>query len=598
MQKSLEYGQGFVRNLGQFSAAIGSPHLHVANHESKVPSLRAVLLFVYALAAALITGQVYDLALRSELDGLAATGEIRVDQASERLTSQLDRFQVLSNVLARDPRIKSALRAGEDATAIEPFLRDQVLAYGAAKVELIDRSGTVVASSDGIAGQISRAGAPLLTAALNGRLGLEHGLEANKRLFRFSRGVALGLPPANGALIISAEIAALEFDWAFAPEAVAFFDAAGIVYVANRAELLLREASDRGSSRFQPFPGREVERLGPHRIWQMEPGLDLPNEALVVRLPVPRIAMTARGFLDIAPARSVARLAAMLAAALMALIGLAGLTLMILRRRMSDRLAFEAAANARLETEVESRTKELHETQHQLVQASKMSALGEMSAGISHELNQPLAAILNYASNGMQLIELDRSLDAKDNLDQITGQVHRIDRIIRNLRGFARNEEEALGPVDLVACCEDAMGLVETALSEAGVSLTKTLTPLPVTVMGGHVRLQQVLVNLLTNAIDAMAGSTKRHIDLTIQTDAGKAIVAIRDSGPGIADPSRVFEPFYSTKELGASKGLGLGLSISYGIIGSFGGDLTADNRPNGGACFTISLPLAPAEAQ
>ncbi|MEM9044078.1 MAG: hypothetical protein AAGC81_05245 [Pseudomonadota bacterium] len=195
-------------------------------------------LFLFVLIGGLVTHQAYYLMLKSELDALARTGESRVDQASERLTSQLDRFQVLSNVLARDPRIASALRAGEDATAIEPFLRNQVLAYGAARVELLDRSGTVVASSDGLEGRISRAHSPLLSAALNGRLGLEHGLEANKRFFRFSRGVALGLPPANGALMISTEIAALEFDWTITPEVVAFFDQAEVVYVTNRPELL------------------------------------------------------------------------------------------------------------------------------------------------------------------------------------------------------------------------------------------------------------------------------------------------------------------------------------------------------------------------
>ncbi|MEM9044079.1 MAG: ATP-binding protein [Pseudomonadota bacterium] len=345
------------------------------------------------------------------------------------------------------------------------------------------------------------------------------------------------------------------------------------------------------------FPGQQITRLGGHEIWQMDPNLDLPREALVVTLPVPRVSMTARGFLDIAPARSIARLAAMLAAALIALVGLTLFTLMIWRRRLTDRLAFEAAVNTRLEAEVESRTSELRATQHQLVQASKMTALGEMSAGITHELNQPLAAIMNFASNGVRLIDLERRSEARGNLEHIGQQVQRIDRIIRNLRGFARNEEEKLEPIDLIQCTIEALGLADTAINDAGTTILSDFPAKPVFVMGGQVRLQQVIVNLLTNAIDAMQSDADGQINLAIKTGEGKATLSVRDTGHGIADPTRIFEPFYTTKELGASKGLGLGLSISYGIVGSFGGDLTAHNHAEGGAVFVVTLPLVTEDA-
>jgi two-component system C4-dicarboxylate transport sensor histidine kinase DctB len=145
----------------------------------------------------------------------------------------------------------------------------------------------------------------------------------------------------------------------------------------------------------------------------------------------------------------------------------------------------------------------------------------------------------------------------------------------------------------LQSILSDALALSATRLKAEGVHVIRTGDAAPIWVSGGTVRLQQVIVNLLSNAVDAMSESVNKDIQITVLGTEQNAILTVADTGPGIAEPTRIFEPFYSTKDVGASKGMGLGLSISYGIIGSFGGDLTCENRPEGGAEFTILLRRA-----
>ncbi|MEM1300311.1 MAG: ATP-binding protein [Pseudomonadota bacterium] len=558
-----------------------------------MPRTPWILIVIFLLTVAIAGGLVWTASYRAALDRLAETGQFRVEQTAERLVSQLERYKVLVNVLAQNPKVIRALRSGEDAGAIGSYLRDHVLAYGAERIELVDRFGTVIASSDEGQSQVTRRGDRLVRAAMEGRLGLEHVLEARTRQFRLSRGVIRGVAPPAGAVIVTTDIAALEFEWSFVPEAVGFFDPAGIVYVANRPSLLLSQDRSLGAdARFDAFPAHIRTEVGPHELWTFEPGAELPPAAIVVSRSVPQIDMLARGFIDVGPARSVAWQQALLTGALIGLLGLASVIVALWRRRLADRLDVEAAANARLEARVEQRTAELRATQQQLVQASKMTALGQLSAGISHELNQPLAAILNFASNAERFLDRAQPKEASENLRHISGQVTRITRIVRNLRGFARAEEEPLEPVDLVAAIDTALALVATAIAEHQIQVKRPQPSDPVMVMGGEIRLQQVIVNLLTNAIDAMAGRNHREIVIDLHRGARDAVLTVRDTGPGISDPSRVFEPFYTTKQLGASKGLGLGLSISYGIVGSFGGEIAAANAPSGGAEFSIRLPL------
>ena len=272
----------------------------------------------------------------------------------------------------------------------------------------------------------------------------------------------------------------------------------------------------------------------------------------------------------------------------------------MLERRVIERTAELASVNIKLEEEVaERRVTEqmLRKTQSDLVQAGKLAALGQMSAALSHEFNQPLSAARNYADNALVLIERGRIEDARANVGRISGLIDRMSSISRHLRNFARKPNQKLTNVPLDLVIGDTVELINWRVKSAGIELSLDIEDGPLTVIGGPVRLQQVLVNILTNAIDAAETGTDRRIDLTARRENDRAFVTIRDHGPGIASGlgERIFDPFFSTK--GVGKGLGLGLSISYNIIKDFGGELRVENHPKGGALFTIQLQHVQSEA-
>jgi two-component system, NtrC family, C4-dicarboxylate transport sensor histidine kinase DctB len=265
-----------------------------------------------------------------------------------------------------------------------------------------------------------------------------------------------------------------------------------------------------------------------------------------------------------------------------------------LEERVAARTADLARANDLIKTEVEERRTteaELRRTQSDLVQAGKLAALGQMSAALSHEINQPLAAARNYAGSATVLIDRGDSLRAKENVGQILSLIDRMAAIARHLRHVARKPDAPLQAIDLAAAIDEALALVVPRL--AGVVVTVILGDDLPAVLGGPVRLQQVLANLLSNAADAMDDSTDRRIEITSATTPGRVLLLIRDTGPGVPAPiaDRIFDPFFTTKRVGS--GLGLGLSISYNIIKDFGGDLKVSNHPENGAIFTLDLQAA-----
>jgi two-component system C4-dicarboxylate transport sensor histidine kinase DctB len=284
------------------------------------------------------------------------------------------------------------------------------------------------------------------------------------------------------------------------------------------------------------------------------------------------------------------------------------------RRVLSEQLADEAASNAALELRVNERTqslsqanqslrreireredaeRELKRAQADLVQAGKLSALGKMSAGISHELNQPLMAIDSFAENAESYLARGQKSKAANNLSRISDMSQRMGRIIKNLRAFARQENEPMTDVDLAKVVDAALEIMQTRLMALGVEVDWRHPETPVFVRGGEVRLQQVVMNLASNAAEAMANQQTRRLSISIDHKNGTVLLELRDTGPGLTEADRIFDPFYTTKEVGKSEGMGLGLSISYGLVQSFGGQIRGRNQKEGGAVFTVELVAA-----
>jgi len=250
-------------------------------------------------------------------------------------------------------------------------------------------------------------------------------------------------------------------------------------------------------------------------------------------------------------------------------------------------------AASELERQVEKRTTDLKRTQNELVQAGKMAALGQMSVGINHELNQPLTAIRSYASNAVKLLDHRRMDEARENMTLISTLSERMGDIILRLKIFGRESSDERTPQVLQSVINDTLRIVGPRLKKDRITLRIEVPDDDITVLVNEVRLEQVLVNLINNAVDAFEDDGKHSIVLSATTTYADAIVQVRDTGPGIPDDviTHLFEPFFTTKDVGI--GLGLGLSISYGIIQEFGGELSARNLDDGGAEFTFNIPLA-----
>jgi two-component system C4-dicarboxylate transport sensor histidine kinase DctB len=250
------------------------------------------------------------------------------------------------------------------------------------------------------------------------------------------------------------------------------------------------------------------------------------------------------------------------------------------------------ALNVRLQREIAEREKvekTLEVAEQTLAQSSKLAALGEMSAAVSHELNQPLAAMKTYLAGARLLLQRKRPDEAMSSFQRIDDLIDRMGAITRQLKSYARKGADAFEPVDTRAAVSSALAMMEPQLKTRQVDITRTLPSEKVMIMGDRLRLEQVIINLLRNALDATKLSEEPAIEIILAV-GDTVSLTVRDNGQGIEDLEELFEPFYTTKEPG--DGVGLGLAISSGIVNDLGGRLVARNAVAGGAVFEVQLPL------
>ena len=244
---------------------------------------------------------------------------------------------------------------------------------------------------------------------------------------------------------------------------------------------------------------------------------------------------------------------------------------------------------------VQRREQELREKQEQLVQAGKLATLGELTTGIAHELNNPLNNIGLFMGNAIDLIQLGTAdTDPErilDELNKAMQQVRKASEIISHLRTFGRAAAVNFEPVDLQQVVERAISLMQEQLRLRQIKLQVQFPVEEVLVFGNAIQLEQVMINLLTNARDALVEAAQKVITITCAMKPQSVELRVYDSGPGIpADfEKRIFDPFFTTKEVGA--GTGLGLSITYGIIRDHEGSIVVESHPGEGAHFLIQLP-------
>ncbi|WP_020204437.1 ATP-binding protein [Cupriavidus sp. WS] len=271
-----------------------------------------------------------------------------------------------------------------------------------------------------------------------------------------------------------------------------------------------------------------------------------------------------------------------------------------LERRVEARTADLMAINEQLEAEVAERTRaesELRAAQDELVQASKLAALGQMAAGITHELNQPLAALRTFSDNTRVLLERGKLDAATDNLAAIADLTARMGKITGQLKLFAGKARPRRHAVPVRAALDHVLALMAPRLGAVALRVEGLQAAPGPAVWADELKLEQVLLNLLGNALDALAAAAPAApcVEVVVGEQGDTVSIAVRDNGGGIAEDAlpRLFEPFFTTKEIG--QGLGLGLAISTSIVREFGGQLSAANRAGGGAEFVVVLRRAPA---
>ncbi|UOA26938.1 ATP-binding protein [Pseudosulfitobacter sp. DSM 107133] len=566
---------------------------------------RNLIVMGFVAAVAMASLGVWRYGYVQALERLQRQGFSDLALASDRLTAQLHRYRELAVFMAEHPAVTAVLEGGGAAPAATLFL-DVADKTSALDVMLVDFSGRVRAAANGTEG-VNLGDTPYVRRAMQGALGTGHGMGTplQGRAYYYAAPI-FGKTSGRviGAVIVAADVNLLEADWRGSQPAVFLTDQQGEVFLSNRSELLLWRQEAQGllttpGARTPPF---RLSGIAGHEIWHQNWDPYLPRKGLYIERRLPVIGFQGSALIDVAPAQ---RIAVLQAAALAALCLAFGALLLVaterrrtlaqanalLEARVAERTAALVGTNAQLRREAAEREEAqaaLARAQADLVQAGKLSALGQLSAGISHELNQPLMAIGSFAENGLTFMDKQRPDRARENLSRISDMAKRMARIISNLRAFARQESSPSVQVDVCAVLRSAVEITGPRLREAAVNLTLDTPGTPVWVRGGDVRLGQVFVNLITNAVDAMEGGPERALHITVQ-GGGQPSVTVSDTGPGIDVPDQVFDPFYTTKSQGGAEGMGLGLSISYGIVQSFGGEIRGRNT-DVGAAFTVQL--------
>ncbi|HEN4835124.1 TPA: sensor histidine kinase [Klebsiella pneumoniae] len=575
-------------------------------------------LALLALLLAPLLWPLQQLAERYYRNELTEQNRQTLDLYVANLLGTLSRYEVLPRILGDLPALRAALQHAE-----EPYVRDSANRLlkklrkqtGADVIYLMATDGNTLAASnwDEEDSFVDRnfAFRPYFRQAMEGRLGRFFGLgtTSGKRGYYFGAAVRDG-DQVLGVLVVKVDLDHTETLWGSTPEQLLVTDNFGVVILTSRPDWRFRATrglgvDEREQIAFdQPYPTLYPQDLTLNIDAWLIQSRELKETGWTVRILAP-VSLVER------PVRTVVAIGAATLLALLLWLGL----LMQRRRHFLERLALDSQARQQLEQRVLERTRDLEalnsrlkvevlereqaqqelvRAQDELLQAGKLSALGTMSASISHELNQPLAAIRSYADNARVLLDHERVDEARDNLRLISELTARMASIIAHLRAFARRDQHAPERVALQPALDDALALLAKRRQAMGVELIRDLPEATLWVQAGETRLRQILANLLANALDALGERPQpRRIWLRAELEGDGVLLTLRDNGPGFSAEAlqRAREPFFTTKT--STQGLGLGLAICDTLTRALGGELRMSNHAEGGAQLGLFLRSA-----
>jgi len=592
------------------------------------------------LVCAALAAVAYRYAEDTAIERLRLSGAQRLDTYAASLEHLLSKYDFLPGTFELNKDVIALLRRpGDEALRLEvnTYLERVNRLAGSTTIYIVNLDGVTQAASnwrapDSFVGD-KIAFRPYVRDALRGMPGGFYGVGTTRGEpgYYFARGIYHD-GRMLGVATVKVNIESLESGWADAGGRALLTDAHGVVFLSSVPEWKYRTLAP-----LAPAVRQELEQSRQYVSHPLAPlGLRevraLDGRARIVTGPPPAHgpmlsqsrALATRNWQmvylsDLAPAHASAR-----AAVLLTVLSEALAIMLVLYARQRHRLGRQRQraredlqrAYDQLETLVAERTaslqrmtrdlrdenavrrqaeEQLRKAQSELIQAGKMAVLGQLSAGITHELNQPLTALRTMSDNARVLIERGRFDDARNNLATISQLVERMGLLTGQLRQFARKSDTRPSAVPVADAVTAALFLVERRIAQERVGFRMATHPRDLYALCDSNRLQQVLVNLFGNALDAMemAGSAPRQLVVDATRDGARVLITVTDSGPGIPDDVRahLFEPFFTTKPQG--KGLGLGLAISEQIVRESGGRLRAESPPEGGARFIIDLPRA-----
>lgn len=536
--------------------------------------------------------------------------EQRLDRAlsltARTIESEIERFRYLPALTLEDPRIRAAITWPRSEAAIGDANRALARAAqhsGASDLYLLDESGTALAASNwqtenSFIGS-NYAFRPYFRDAMAKGSGRFYGVGVTTGEPGYFLSSRTEINDRPAVMVVKVDLRPLQAGWSDANGTLAVADRFGVVFLTGDPDWLYRPLF--------PLPEGRAAEITAARAYAALPVIErapvlasadqtrlslAAGPAVLRRQVLPRDSWTLMISAPLAPVERAMWLT--IGAALVTALALGALVQTYLQRR--HMIAMRLRQNALLESRVTKRTAalmreieerrrteaDLRAARDALIHSEKMAALGRMSAAIVHEISQPLAAMEATLAAALLSGKAEDEF-VTSRIDKARSHIRRILRTIRHLKSFSRKDSGTLGPVAVDAALRNAIDLVAPRAADAGVEIAFAPEGEVSLIRVGQVRLEQVLVNLLVNALDAVEGQAAAAVTVTRSEAAGQVEIAVTDNGPGIplALITRVMEPFFSTKTSGES--LGLGLSISRSIVEEFGGSLMLEEAPGGG---------------
>ena len=523
--------------------------------------------------------------------------QLRLALYSGNMVSELQRNSIVPRLLASDAELIGALNSNDYQRTSQRLLSfvDEI---GAAAILLLDSDGLVVAATNrNRLGETQRNLPHFREAARASQtVFTTHKHDTDVYDFAYSRKILSNNKPL-GVIVVEVDLRKFQSAWAGISDAVIVAAAGGQILLATENSWV--GLPEREALALRSAPSAIDRAIQATQDWTVLSADAYMQGKAVMRqeLRVPFRGWNMVLFTTYGGIRQ--RVNAVLALEIMGFsIFLALAFYQLSRQTLTRALFFQQESvdlrqlNIRLQREISERKKvekNLEVAEQTLAQSSKLAALGEMSAAVSHELSQPLAAMKTYLAGAKLLLQRKRLEEALSSFQRIDDLIGRMSAITRQLKSYARKGGEELVPVDVRMAVNGALEIMEPQLKSRQISLSKTMPSAPVMILGDQLRLEQVVVNLLRNALDAISAVPTPEIELLL-LGGETASLTVRDNGEGISDLDDLFEPFFTTKKPG--DGVGLGLAISSGIITDLGGRLVARNSETTGAVFEVTLPI------